>query len=163
MRISFVSSFKRNEHVSRRQIGAPELVKPLLFLSALSVPLLSSPAADPYSLDSSDVGQFIQELVRRFENDELERVFGPVIKTLLFHESLFYPEGLVSGDAAWRGVISGLELLVSNRSVAVLITQMPEFNPPDATAPTIEKTSLLGPLCRLSIFGKEWVSTISVR
>jgi len=117
--------------------------------------------ADPYTLDSSEIGQFIQELTRRFENDELERVFGPVIKALSFHECLFRPEGLASGDAAWRGVISGLEMLVSNRSVAILMTQMPEFNPSDATAVSIEKTSLLGPLCRLSIFGKDWVSAAS--
>jgi ubiquitin conjugation factor E4 B len=109
-------------------------------------------------LDSSDVERFIQELAQRFENDDLESVLGPVIKGLLFSECLFRSEGLAGGDAGWRGVISGLELLVSIKSVAVLITQMPEFNPPDATAPTIEKTSLLGPLCRMGIFGKEWVS-----
>lgn len=152
---------QRSEHCFRRLIGAPELTKPLLSLSALSAPLFSGPVADPYTLDSSEIGQFLQELIRRFENDELEGVFGPVIKALLFHESLFHAEGLVSVDAAWRGVIGGLEMLMSNKSVAILMTQMPEFNPSDATAATIEKTSLLGPLCRLSIFGKEWVSTTS--
>ncbi|KXN88270.1 Ubiquitin conjugation factor E4 [Leucoagaricus sp. SymC.cos] len=139
-----------------RLLGAPELVKPLLSLSALSAPLLAGPAADPNVLDSSDVEQFIQELAQRFQGDDLEGVLGPVIKGLLFNECLFRPEGLAGGDAGWRGVISGLELLVSIKSIAILITQMEEFNPPDATAPTIEKVSLLGPLCRLGIFGKEW-------
>lgn len=139
-----------------RVIGAPELVKPLLSLSALSTPLLTGPTTDPNTLDSSDVEQFIQELAHRFENDELESVLGPVIKGLLHNECLFRPEGLAGGDAGWRGVISGLELLVSIKSIAILITKMPEFNPSDATAPTIEKVSLLGPLCRLGVFGKEW-------
>lgn len=140
-----------------RPIGAPELVKPLLSLSALAAPLLSGPPADPYTLDSSDIEQFLQELARRFENDDLESVFGPVVKGLLFHEALFRPEGLAGGDAGWRGVVSGMELLVSIRSVAVMITQVEEFNPPGSTAVTLEKESLMGPLCRLGIFGREWV------
>ncbi|KAJ3574715.1 hypothetical protein NP233_g1573 [Leucocoprinus birnbaumii] len=112
--------------------------------------LIQTPLIPPTWSNSS------QELAHRFENDELESVFGPVIKGLLFNECLFRPEGLAGGDAGWRGVISGLELLVSIRSVATLITRMPEFNPPEATAATIEKTSLLGPLCRLGVFGREW-------
>lgn len=142
----------------RRPIGAPELVTPLLSLSALSAPLLSGPIADPYTLEASNIEQFIQELARRFEDDELEGVLGPVVKELLFHECLFRPEGLAGGDAGWRGVVSGLELLVSIKSVASMITRMVEFNPPEATASTIEKVSLMGPLCRLGVFGKEWVS-----
>ncbi|KAF9454682.1 hypothetical protein P691DRAFT_804031 [Macrolepiota fuliginosa MF-IS2] len=139
-----------------RLIGAPELVAPLLSLSALSAPLLSGPSTDPYTLDSSDIDQFLQELARRFEDDELESVFGPVVKSLLSHESLSRPEGLAGGDAGWRGVVSGMELLVSIRSVAVMITGMEEFNPSEATAATLEKVSLMGPLCRLGVFGNEW-------
>lgn len=140
--------------------GAPELLEPLLSLSALTSPLFSSPADDPNKLTSSDIEQFLQELTRRFDGDELEGVLGPVIKGLLFHESLFRPEGLTNRDAGWRGVVGAMELLVSIRSIAVMITQMPEFNPPEATAPTFETVSLMGPLCRLGIFGREWVSKI---
>ncbi len=143
-------------------LGAPELVEPLLSLSALSSPLFSGPANDPNKLDSSDIEQFLQELTRRFDGDELEGVLGPVVKGLLFHESLFRPEGLTNRDAGWRGVVSAMELLVSIRSVATMITQMPEFNPQEATAPTFETVSLLGPLTRLGIFGREWVSEIPV-
>lgn len=76
----------------------------------------------------------------------------------MFHESLFRPEGLGGGDAGWRGVISGLEVLVSTKSIATMITRMEEWNPPDATAFNFERRSLLGPLCRLGIFSPEWVS-----
>lgn len=87
----------------------------------------------------------------------MEPVLGPVVKELLSHECLTRPEGLAGGDAGWRGVVSGLELLVTIKSIASMITCMPEFNPPEATAPTIETLSLMGPLCRLGVFGNEWV------
>lgn len=129
----------------------------------MSAPLLSGPVADPNKLDSSDVEQFLQELVQRFTpEDELASVLGPVVKGLLFHESLFRPEGLAGGDAGWRGVVSGLELLASIKSIAIMITQLPEWNPEEATAPTFEKVSLMGPLCRLGVFAREWVSTTRI-
>jgi ubiquitin conjugation factor E4 B len=101
----------------------------------------------------------MQDLVRRFEPDnEIDDILGPVVKALLFHESLFRPEGLGGGDSSWRGVIGGLELLVSIKSIAVMITRMPEWIPAHATATTFEKSSLLGPLCRLGVFSREWVN-----
>jgi len=110
-------------------------------------------------LTPSDIEQFIQDLARRFEPDnEIDNILGSVVKGLLFHESLFRPEGLGGGDAGWRGVISGLEVLVSTKSIAIMITRMEEWNPPNATAFDFERTSLLGPLCRLGVFYQEWVS-----
>ncbi|KAG6864495.1 hypothetical protein C0991_009113 [Blastosporella zonata] len=142
---------------SGRPIGPPELVVPLLSLSALSGPLLSTPTASPNALTPSDIEQFLQDLARRFEpDDELDSVLGPVVKALLFHESLFRPEGLGGGDASWRGVVGGLEVLVSIKSIALMITRMDEWNPVNATAPTFERLSLLGPLCRLGVFSREW-------
>ncbi|KAG6909123.1 hypothetical protein DXG01_001875 [Tephrocybe rancida] len=140
-----------------RPLGSPELVAPLLSLSTLSGPLLSTPTASPNSLTPSDIEQFLQDLARRFEPDnELDGVLGPVVKALLFHESLFRPEGLGGGDASWRGVVGGLEVLVSIKAIAVMITRMEEWNPVNATAPTFERTSLFGPLCRLGVFSREW-------
>ncbi|KAJ7107276.1 ubiquitin elongating factor core-domain-containing protein [Mycena crocata] len=139
-----------------RPLGPPELVVPLLSLSALSAPLLGSSSSSPNTLTPSDIDVFLQDLTRRFEPDnELEDVLGPVVRQLLFHESLFRPEGLGGGDA-WRGVVSGLEALVSIKGIAVMITRMEDWNPPNATAASFEKYSLLGPLCRLGIFGREW-------
>ena len=104
---------------------------------------------------------FLQDLARRFEPDgELASVLGSTVNLLLHHESLLRPEGLGGADAGWRGVISGLEALVSVKPIAVMITQLPEWNPQDATAPDFEFKSLLGPLLRLNVFGKEWVSFI---
>jgi len=145
----------------RRPLGPTELVAPLLSLSALSAPLLSTPTSSPNTLTPSDIEQFLQDLARRFEPDnEIDGVLGPVVKELLFHESLFRPEGLSGGDSGWRGVVNGLELLVSIKSIAVMISRMEEWNPPYATAPTFERQSLLGPLCRLGVFPHEWVRSL---
>ncbi|KAJ7761518.1 ubiquitin conjugation factor E4 [Mycena maculata] len=142
---------------SGRPLGPPELVAPLLSLSALSAPLLGSSSSSPNTLTPSDIDVFLQDLTRRFEPDnEIDEVLGPVVHQLLFHESLFRPEGLGGGDAGWRGVVSGLEALVSIKGIAVMITRMEDWNPPNATAATFERVSLIGPLCRLGIFSREW-------
>ncbi|KAJ7288279.1 ubiquitin conjugation factor E4 [Mycena rebaudengoi] len=140
-----------------RPLGPPELVAPLLSLSALSAPLLGSSSSSPNTLTPSDIDIFLQDMTRRFEPDnEIDDVLGPVVRQLLFHPSLFRPEGLGGGDAGWRGVVSGLEALVSIKGIAVMITRMEDWNPPTATAASFETVSLLGPLCRLGIFGREW-------
>jgi ubiquitin conjugation factor E4 B len=143
---------------SGRPLGPPELVAPLLSLSALSTPLMSTSLSSAI-LSPSDIESFLQDLARRFEpDDEIEDILGPVVRQLLFHESLWRPEGLGGGDASWRGVVSGLEALVSVKSIAVMITKMPEWIPANATAASFEKVTLLGPLCRLGVFGREWPS-----
>ena len=141
-----------------RALGPSELVAPLLSLSSLSAPLLSNTPTNANSLSSSDIDLFLQDLARRFEPDnEMDEILGPVVRLLLFHESLFRPAGLGGGDASWRGVISGLEVLVSVKSIATMITRMEEWNPQNATAASFERVSLLGPLCRLGVFSLEWV------
>ena len=142
-----------------RALGPSELVAPLLSLSSLSAPLLSNTSA---LLSPSDIDLFVQDLARRFEPDnEMDDILAPVVRLLLFHESLFRPEGLGGGDASWRGVISGLEVLVSVKSIATMITRMEEWNPQNVTAASFEKVSLLGPLCRLGVFSQEWVCYLS--
>ena len=107
----------------------------------------------------SDIEPFLKDLARRFEPDgEIDEILGPVVKELCFHESLFRPEGLAGGDASWRGVIGGLEALISVKSIAQMIARHEDFNPTDAQAHTIEVVSLLGPLLRLGVFQREWVS-----
>ncbi len=140
-----------------RPLGAAELVEPLLSISAFSAPLLSGPSTSPNRLAPTDVDQFLQDIARRFEpDDELEGVLGPVVRQLLFHPSLFRPEGLGGGDSGWRSVIGGLEALVSVKPIAIMITKMEDWNPPAATAYNFEITSLMGPLCRLGVFPREW-------
>ena len=106
----------------------------------------------------TEIEQFLFDLARRFEPDnDIDAILGPVVKGLLSHESLFRPDGLSGADAGWRGVIGGLEALVSVKSIAAMITRLDEWIPADATATTFENVSLMGPLCRLGLFGREWV------
>lgn len=145
---------------ARKPLGASELVDPLLSLSSLSAPLISS-TTNPNTLGPSEIEPFLQDLTRRFEpENELDGILGPVVRLLLFHISLFRPEGLGGGDSIWRGVIGGLEALVSVKSIAVMITRLPEWLPANVTASNFERVTLMGPLCRLGVFGREWVSFI---
>jgi ubiquitin conjugation factor E4 B len=141
-----------------RPLGPPELVASLLSLSTVSAAPLSAPTSAPDVLAPLDVESLLQDLARRFEPDnEIDGVLGPVVRELAFHPSLLRPEGLGGGDASWRGVAGGLEALVSIKSIATMITRMEEWIPSMATAAIFERQSLLGPLCRLGLFGTEWV------
>lgn len=145
--------------IHRRAIGAPELVGPLLSLSSLSAPLSAPSTSSTVTLAPIHIEPFLQDLAKRFEpDDEIDGVLGPVVTHLCFHESLFRPEGLAGGDAGWRGVIAGLEALVGVKSVACMMTRLEAWNPANASAATIERVSLLGPLLRLGVFEREWVS-----
>lgn len=110
----------------------------------------------------SDVQPFLQDLAQRFDNEdrEIDAILGPVVRGLCFHESLFRPEGLAGGDAVWRGIISGLEALVSVKPIGNMITRLEDFSPPNAQAQNIELISLFGPILRLGVFDREWVSLI---
>ncbi|KAF8442825.1 ubiquitin elongating factor core-domain-containing protein [Boletus edulis BED1] len=139
-----------------RELGPSEFVASLLSLSALSTPLTTASSPN-YVLSPTEVEPFLQDLARRFEPDnEIDGVLGPVLRQLLFHSSLFRPEGLAGGDSSWRGVVGGMEALVSVKSIAVMFTRLDEWNPPHATASTFETVTLMGPLCRLGVFSREW-------
>lgn len=144
----------------RRPLGAPELIGPLLNLSSLSAPLLSTSSTPPTILGPNDVDPFLQDLVRRFEPDnELDAILGPVVLGLCHHESLVKPEGLSGGDAGWRAVIGGLDVLVNVKGVPGVITRMEAWNPQgeQVKAHNFEFVSLLGPVMRLGVFEREWV------
>ena len=121
--------------------------------------MYGSSESNPNTLSASDITPFIQELANRFEPDnEIDGVLGPVVKALLFHESLFRPDGIAGVDAGWRGVVGGLELLVSIKSVAKMVTRMEEWIPANTLPQNFERMSLMGPLCRLGLFSRDWVS-----
>lgn len=118
---------------------------------------------NPNSLGDSDIPQLLQDVVHRFDTvDGLAEVLGPVVIGLLFHPSLFREEGLAASDPQWRGVLTGLEALVSHKQIAIMITKMDEWNPADATAVTFETRSLMGPLLRLNVFSREWVREVFI-
>jgi len=92
--------------------------------------------------------------------------------------SLFFQEWFkitptpdLMGDA-WRQYLGAVALLVQNKTIAALVcscvqngsadTQFPSLPiwvAPGVTAPKIEWQSLLGPLTRLSVFSREFVSS----
>lgn len=145
--------------VNRKPLGAEELLTPLLSITSLSTPLLGSTQQSQNSLGPSDIEQFLQDLAQRFEPDgELEGVLGPVVKMLLFHPALVHPQGLGGSDSSWRNILGGLEALVSVKSIAIMMTKLPEWNPSNSTPAHFERLSLMGPLCRLGVFPMEWVS-----
>ncbi|KAI1793388.1 ubiquitin elongating factor core-domain-containing protein [Ganoderma leucocontextum] len=141
--------------VPSKEFGAAELVPSFMSLSALSGPYLTANSSGAL-LDSPEIETFLQDLVRRFEPDnEIDGVLGPVVTRICSHQSLAV--GFASGDG-WRGVISGLEALVSVKPIAAMITRLPEWNPETLSAPEFETRSLLGPLLRLGVFHRDWPS-----
>ncbi|KAH9997987.1 ubiquitin elongating factor core-domain-containing protein [Russula vinacea] len=149
-----------------KNVGPQELVKVLLSLSALSTGMYGGSTLAPNSLGDYDIPQLLQDFVHRFDSEDgLVEVLGPVVIGLLFHPSLFREEGLAASDPQWRGVLTGLEALVAQKQIAIMITKMDEWNPVDATAVTFETTSLMGPLLRLNVFSREWpyITKISLR
>jgi len=141
----------------RRTVAPAELVAPLLSLCSPLEPFLSTPSPLPNQLSPPEVVPFLQDIAKHFESDnKLSGILGPAVRALLFHESLFRREGLAGVDSGWRQVIAGLEALVSVKPIAAMITQLDEWNPKNATAASIERVSLMGPLCRLNVFGHEW-------
>jgi len=66
--------------------------------------------------------------------------------------------GIGGGDATWRGVLSALDELVKVKPIAVMMTQMEEWNPKNVDARGLERESLMGPICSLGVFPYDWVS-----
>ena len=130
----------------------------LLSFSSFSSPLFGGSLESENTLNEGDIQPFLQDIVRRFDpDDELEGVLGDVIRGLLFHQGLFQQEGITHSKPVWRGVIGGLEALVSQKEIALMVVRMREWCPDDLTAATFEKSTLLGPLLRLNVFQREWV------
>ncbi|KAG8932849.1 hypothetical protein FRC03_000161 [Tulasnella sp. 419] len=138
--------------------GAKELLPPLLSLSTGS-PLtsLGSSSTSSSSLDPSDIEPFISDLAQRFENDGLEDILGGVFKELVDLIRLD-AQGLAStgSDGGWRAALSAIEALTSVKSVASIMTRLPEWNPRAITAAFLEHLTLIGPPARLSVFLREW-------
>ena len=142
----------------RKPAGHLEFVAILLSLSSFSTPLYGGTVESPYSITPSEIEVFLQDLVNRFEPEgDLELVLGPVVRDLACHDSLSKSEGLASSDSQWRGVIAGLEALVSNKHIIHMIIRMPEWDPKEATPTDMEDISLMGPLLSLNVFPRDWV------
>ena len=101
-------------------LGARELVITLLALSS-STPLGSSGST---SLAPHEVEQFISDLARRFEDDDLENTFGEAVVTEIVNVIRNDVGGLAStsvGNESWRAGVGALEALVAIKSVAAMV------------------------------------------
>lgn len=129
----------------------------LLAIVNLGGPLISG-GSSGVPLAPHEVEPFLIDLARRWENDGLEDVIGPSANALVFEKDLLrQQEGIGGGDGGWRRVIAAFEALVSVKPIAAVLPRLPTWSPEEATAPTLEVVSLMGPLLRLSAFGREWV------
>ena len=141
----------------RKELGAPELLPAFLSISSLFSPL-SVPSSSSQVLIPTDLVDLFTDLSVRFLDDGLEEIVGPILRLLCFHPSLQRPEGLGGGDTAWRSIVAALECLVGVKGVAMVITRLDDWCPENADPSQLEHTSLMGPLLRLGVFNREWVS-----
>ncbi|CAE6469063.1 ubiquitin conjugation factor E4 B [Rhizoctonia solani] len=130
-------------------LGAQELLPSLLSLS--SAPLNAGQTA--LGLGAGDVEAFIGDLAKRFVDDGLDDIFGPIINMVV---AALPAEGLGSGGSEWRAVVGALEALVSDKNVATTFARLPNWLPEGVAPQSVEFNSLLGPLARMGIFGREW-------
>ncbi|CAE6424178.1 unnamed protein product [Rhizoctonia solani] len=145
------SMFPQPEGVT---LGPQELVRNLLSLR--TVPLHAGTLT--LGLGSGDAEAFLGDLAKRFLNNGLDEIFGPIITMVV---DALPAEGLGSTGSEWRAVVGALEALVSDTNLAAVLAQFPRLQKwlPEGVAPyQIEFASLLGPLARMSIFDKEWQS-----
>ncbi|KDN45409.1 hypothetical protein RSAG8_04996, partial [Rhizoctonia solani AG-8 WAC10335] len=130
-------------------LGAQELLPSLLSLS--SAPLNAGSTA--LGLGAGDVEAFIGDLAKRFVDDGLDEIFAPIINMVV---GALPAEGLGSGGSEWRAVVGALEALVSDKHVATTVSRLPNWLPEGVAPHNVEFDSLLGPLARMGIFGREW-------
>ncbi|QRW20227.1 ubiquitin conjugation factor E4 [Rhizoctonia solani] len=130
-------------------LGAQELLPSLLSLS--SAPL--NAGSTELGLGAGDVEAFIGDLAKRFADDGMDEIFGPIITMVI---GALPAEGLGSGGSEWRAVVGALEALVSDKNVAMAFPRLPNWLPEHVTPHEVEFASLLGPLARMGIFGREW-------
>ncbi|KAL9552599.1 hypothetical protein MBANPS3_003682 [Mucor bainieri] len=106
------------------------------------VPRLKAQPDTPQGLPS----EYIAELVNRFNQDGLDMILGPALAAMSGELRLQN----ILGDC--KTSIQSVSYLCENKAIAMMVADLPEFNPSNATAPNIEEVSLLGPLFRLSAY-----------
>jgi len=62
------------------------------------------------------------------------------------------PEGMTIAELDWRPFMMAVSAACENKALAAAVPKFASFLPADAGAPDVERTSLLGPLLRLSCF-----------
>ncbi|KAK7203331.1 ubiquitin elongating factor core-domain-containing protein [Myxozyma melibiosi] len=89
--------------------------------------------------------EFIDAMIlRATEDEQLAEFITPVITNLSIRMRT------ITMSDSYQPYFRALQALVMHKSVAALITEMPQFLPTDVTAVTIELYTILGPFLRIS-------------
>lgn len=109
------------------------------------------------ALAPGDLLPFLNDLAVGFQEGSLADVITPTLS--LFFQEWFkiVPTPDLMGTE-WRKYLGAVSLLVKNKAIAALLPSLPIWVAPGVTASKIEWQSLLGPLTRLSVFSREFVS-----
>lgn len=104
-----------------KPLGVEELAIPVLAMSG-ATPLGSSVST---SLQAHEVEPFIKDLARRFEDDDIESVFGEGLVNELVRVVVKDSDGLASsylGIQSWRAGISALEAVTAVKPLAAIVS-----------------------------------------
>ncbi|KAL2314721.1 Ubiquitin conjugation factor E4 [Schizosaccharomyces pombe] len=95
--------------------------------------------------------EFLSEFVQRFEHENLDELFIPVL------ESLSLKIGLMNVDTVQMNVMQIILQLVSLKPIALLLPKLPSWNPTN-NAGEIEYKTFLGRISSLSVFTQDVAS-----
>jgi ubiquitin conjugation factor E4 B len=142
-----------NPTLHSKPLGSDELLPSLIAVGTANS-MFSAPSSE--LLSTSEVLPFLNDLVQRWEADELQDVLGGVVRSLAFHPVLKH--GFFEPSNQWRGIAAALQELVTIKPIARMVTNMDEWTVPEnCPANELEKRSLLGPLFRMGVYAREWV------
>ncbi|KAI9276222.1 ubiquitin elongating factor core-domain-containing protein [Sporodiniella umbellata] len=106
------------------------------------IPKLKAGPDTPQGLPS----EYINELALRFNEDGLDLIVGSALSSL---SSEMRQQNILDD---YKSNFGSLAYLTENKLIASMIAFLPEFNPKDATAKSIEDLSLFGPYLKLSVY-----------
>lgn len=127
-------------------------------------PLTASKTDRPKStgaLAPADLLPFLNDLAAGFTEGSMADVITPTL-SLFFQEWFKITPTPDLMGSEWRKYLGAVSLLVQVKSIAALLPTLPVWVAPNVTAPKIEWQSLLGPLTRLSVFSREFVSVSQI-
>ncbi|KAI8804051.1 ubiquitin elongating factor core-domain-containing protein [Cladochytrium replicatum] len=108
-------------------------------ISSLGPALIAEKLLKPPDEAESEIPQeFLSEFIRRYENEDLDQFIGPIMNTVSAHML----KQSLTGD--YQTSIRVLRQLITYKQVATVITQLPNWNPPNMPPKVMEVATILG-------------------